>query len=87
MEEAFERLDRENTELRKRLAAADKERGDTAQMVVQMKSKFENLEPSLRKLRSRLSDSWRASSAAAMCPTASRCSPGAWGGGWAEGWG
>ena len=43
MEEAFERLDRENTELRKRLAAADKERGDTAQMVVQMKSKFEDI--------------------------------------------
>eukprot|EP01043_Picozoa_sp_COSAG02_P010718 COSAG02_NODE_382_length_23409_cov_45.812999_12_plen_275_part_00 len=43
MEEAFERLDRENAALRERLAAADKERVQTAQMCVQMKAKFENI--------------------------------------------
>ena len=43
MEEAFERLDRENATLRERLAAADKERVQTAQMCVQMKAKFENI--------------------------------------------
>jgi|EP01044_Picomonas_judraskeda_P009461 hypothetical protein len=43
MEEAFERLDRENTALRERLAAADAERIQTAQMCVQMKAKFENI--------------------------------------------
>ena len=40
-----------------------------------MKSRLLNLEPSLRKLRRNVSDSCRASSAAAMCATASRASP------------
>ena len=43
MDEAFERLDRENAALRERLAAADNERAQTAQMCMQMKAKFENI--------------------------------------------
>ena len=43
MEEAFVRLDRDNAALRERLAAADAERIQTAQMCVQMKAKFENI--------------------------------------------
>lgn len=43
MEEAFERLDRENAKLREQLLATERERTETAQMCVQMKTRFENI--------------------------------------------